>query len=39
MADKKTEPVAVANAVALNSGAAAVEEEKQGSKCCKFVEK
>ena len=33
MANKNTE------AVALNSGAAAVAEEKQGSKCCKFVEK
>ena len=39
MADKKTEAVAVANVVALNSGAAAEAEEKQGSKCCKFVEK
>lgn len=34
MADKKTEAVAVADVVALNSGAAAVAEEKQGSKCC-----
>lgn len=34
MADKKTEAVAVADVVALNSGAAAVAEGKQGSKCC-----
>lgn len=34
MRDKKTEAVAVADVVALNSGAAAVAEEKQGSKCC-----
>jgi len=34
MANKNTEAVAVADVVALNSGAAAVAEEKQGSKCC-----